>query len=278
MSSDIGEVCNKIVMHISENCDEKARSYCRDCIDSDIEPNTDEYQRIKSEAIDETEVWGDESRKWLKLVPAAADEDETESEWRFVVGNLLISSVMECETTGSLIDDALIAKAANKMFSELHKSDRHEMLSLAVYHHKMGHVFFKQKEEYEPSVEHFEKSLDIIREHDMLGGWHHHALALRDATKVKAEYHEEQDEVLKAVQTTETNAEKIEQMGAPTSEKFYKHIKAEEHRLRARMADKLDKTSRQRKHLRKCSRLYSEAGKEDLADKYGRKEMQVSDN
>lgn len=277
MSSEIEKVCNKIVMNISENCTEEAKKYCRENIESDIEPNTDSYQNLKSEAIDETEVWGNESDKWMRLAPAAAHEEETESEWRFVVGNLLISSVMECETSGSLVDDALIAKAANEMFSELHKSDRHEMLALAVYHHKMGHVFVKQKDDYESGIEHLEKSLNIIRENDMLGGWHHNALALRDAAKVKAEYYEEQDDLLESVDITEEAAEKIGQMNAPTSEKFCKQMKAEEHRLRAKISEKLDKVNRQRKHLRKCSKLYSEAGKEDLAEKYGRKEMQVKD-
>lgn len=275
MEPNIGEVCNEIVMHISENCDEKAKEYCKDCVASDIESDTNQYQRLKSEAIDETEVWGNESQKWLKLVPAAASEDETDSEWRFVVGNLLISSVMECRTSGSLVDDALIAKAANELFGELHKSHRHEMLALAVYHYKMGHVFVKQEDEYEPAIEHFEKSLRIIRKSDMLGGWHHYALALRDTTIVKSEYYEKQGEILESVQIAEENAEKVGNLNAPTSQKFRNHIKAEEHRLRSEMAKRLDKDNRQRKHLRKCSKLYSEAGKENLAEKYGKKEMQV---
>jgi tetratricopeptide (TPR) repeat protein len=276
MTQTIGEVCNKIVRHISEEGPNRAKEYCRKSVDSDLEPNTEEYRNIKSEAIDETEVWGKESEKWLKLSSAAAEEEETDSEWRFVVGNLLISAVMECQTSGDLTDDALIAKAAHEMFQELHKSKRHEMLSLALYHHKMGHVMLVEEDNYEKAVDHFDNALDIIEEHESLGGWHHNALVLRDNLKTKAKYYENEEDLLEAVGILEERSEDVRGMDSPSSEKFYKQLRAEEHRLRAKMAEKIGNTKRRRQHLRKCSKLYSESGKENLADKYSRMEMQVS--
>lgn len=275
MSEEIDEITKELVKLVSEDCKETAKQYCRDRIDSEVEAKSDEYEELKSEAIDETEVWGEEAKKWLKILPAAASEDETDSEWKFVTGNFLLSSVMECKTEGSVVDDALIAKAAHEMFEDLHKSDRHEMLSLALYHHKMGHVGLLE-ENYETSIENFENSLTIIDHHQSLGGWHHHALILRDLAKAECKYYEEQDELIEAVQSLGDKLESIKDTNAPTREKFSKQLKAEEHRIRAQMADQIDNRNRQRKHLRKCSRLYKESGKEDLAEKFNRMEMRIN--
>jgi tetratricopeptide (TPR) repeat protein len=276
MTQDIGEVCNEVVRHISENGSSRAKKYCRDSVESDIDPNSEGYRDLKSEAIDETEVWGSESKKWLRLAPAAAQEEETDSEWRFVIGNLLISAVMECETSGDLTDDALIAKAAHEMFQELHKSKRHEMLSLALYHHKMGHVMVVQEDDYESAVDHFDTALEIIEDHNSLGNWHHNALVLRDNIKTKAKYYEDKGDLLEAVRLLEERSKEIQTMDSPSAQKFYKQMKAEEHRIRAEMAKEIDNLQSRRKHLRKCSKLYNESGKSDLADKYSRMEMEVS--
>jgi len=161
MSEEMDEVANELVRIISEEGEESAREYCRDNVESSVEPDSDEYESLKSDAIDETEVWGEESEKWMKLLPASGSENETTSEWRFVTGNFLLSSVMECRTDGSVTNDALIAKASHEMFEKLHKSTRHEMLSLALYNHKMGHVSMLQ-DNYETAVNNFEDALSIM--------------------------------------------------------------------------------------------------------------------
>lgn len=274
MTEKIHEVANELVRILSEESEEKARDYCRQEIESDVKPDTDEYEELKSNAIDETEVWGNESEKWMKLLPASGSEDETTSEWRFVTGNFFLSSVMECETNGSVMDDALIAKASHEMFEKLHKSDRHEKLSLALYHHKMGHVGILQ-EDYEAAVDNFQDALSIVDHHDSLGGWHHHCLILRDLAKAESQLNEEKGDLISASECLQDREEQIENTNAPTKEKFCKQIKAKEHRVRARMAAEIGNKKRQRKHLRKCSRLYAEGGKENLAEKYNRMEMQI---
>lgn len=276
MSEKIDEVANELVRIISEEGKEEAKEYCKESIESDIEPDSDEYEDTKSQAIDETEVWGDESSMWLEILPASASDEETDSEWRFVSGNFLLSSVMECKTDGSVTDDALISKAAHEMFEELHKSKRHEMLSLSIYHHKMGHVGMLEND-YDTAIENFENALSIIENHDSLGGWHHHCLILRDIAKAEAESEESEGNLIEAADHLKSRRKDIQETGSPTKEKFSKQLEAEEHRIRAEMADQIGNTKRRRKHLRKCSRLYEQSGKEDLAEKYSRIEMQVNE-
>lgn len=275
MNLEIGEVCNDIVKEMSQNSIEDAKSYCRKKMDTEIKPESQKYSEVKSDAISETEVWGDEAEKWVKILPAAASEQETDSEWKFVLGNFLLSSVIQCETTGDLRDDALIAKAAHECFKDLHKSDRHEKLSLAIYYHKRGHIAKNYNDDYEGAVEYIEDSIEIIYSHDCLGGWHHHALIARDLARVKVKYYEENEEYIKCTDVIDEFKSEIEETNAPTSDKFANQLKAEEHRIRAKIADKLEKDSRKRKHLRKCANLYEENGKENLAQKFRDKELKV---
>lgn len=264
MVQEIGEACKQIVRTLSEEGEQEAEMYCRDHLESDINPCTEEYSKIKSEAISETEIWGNEADKWYRILPASASEKETISEWRFVTGNFLLSSVTQCETNGSLENDVLASKAAHKMFKQLQKSKRNRSLSLSLYYNKMGHVAKKQRD-FEDSLNLFETSVEIIKSNESLGGWHYEALFLRDFALAECKVKQEDGKFLDCIESIKQARDKIQKTESPKSEKFCKQLSAEEYRMRYKMAKEIGNIERSISYLKCSANLYNEGGRNDKA-------------
>lgn len=242
------EHCLKISELISEGKIDEAKEYCRENVDSSIRPNTEEYESVKSSAIAETEVWGDESEFWVQLLSPSTELNYTE--WAFVTGNFLLSMVKEKRTDGDLETDANICKAAHNVLSEIEIADRHENLALALYHHKMGHMS-RIDGNQDKCVEHLQMSVNIVEMSDGLGGWHYHALFLRDLGRAKSDALIEKKENLEALDVLEEFKSRISETQASTTDEFEQYLEAEEYKVRADMAETIGNEERKEQHLEK---------------------------
>lgn len=242
------EHCLKISELISEGKIDEAKEYCRENVDSSIRPNTEEYESVKSSAIAETEVWGDESEFWAQILSPSTELNDTE--WAFVAGNLLLSMVKEQKTEADLSTDADICKAAHDVLSNIEIADRHENLALALYHHKTGHLA-RINGNQDKCVEHLQMSVNIVEMSDGLGSWHYHALFLRDLGRAKSDALVEEKENLEALDVLEEFKDRISETQASTTDNFEQYLEAEEYKVRADMAETIGNKERKKKHLEK---------------------------
>ena len=244
--------CVRLSKMVSESEYDEAREYCQTEVSSEV--SLDEYGEVKARAREETEIWGNESEYWMKILPLASDKSE--SEWKFVLGNYLLAVVKECKTDGEIKDDTVICSAAHELFSSIHFADRHKNLALTLYHQKLGHLA-NSDGEFEAAIEHFGKALRTLERTDGLGGWHHHAVCVRDFAKAKAQNLKDNEEHLDAVDVLENKISRFEEISSPTSDEFKTELEAEKHKIRAEMADIIGEHGRKERHLRKYEKLNS---------------------
>lgn len=246
------EHCLKISELIAEDKVEEAKKYCEEQVESGVEDGSADYESLKSSAIEETEVWGDESEYWVDILSPAAELNN--DEWKFVVGNFLLSVVKEFHGDGDLHKESRICKSAQEILSEIDMADRHENLALALYHHKQGHVS-RLQDEYENAVDHFETALDIVEMSDGLGGWHYHALILRDLGRAKSDSLVSAGQNLKALDVLDEFSTRISDTKASTTEDYIEYLQAEEHKVRADMADTIGNMERKQEHLNRYNSI-----------------------
>lgn len=210
----------QIATMVSEYNYQSAREICRDL---DVEDPELSYNELKEKATEETEIWGNESEYWLKALPQSANKSD--SEWKFVLGNFLLSFVKECKTNGDAFKDAVICKSAHDILADLTFANRHENLALALHNYKMGHIA-KSKSNTEAALKYFNKSIDIIEESDGLGGWHYESLVIRDITTTKTNSHMDQNENTKALDSLNQGIDQLKIMNAPKSEDYQEQLES----------------------------------------------------
>lgn len=219
----------QIATMVSEYNYQSAREIC---LDLDVEDPELSYNNLKEKATQETEIWGDESEYWAKALPKSADKSD--SEWKFVLGNFLLSFVKECKTNGDAVKDAVICKSAHDILSDLTFANRHENLALALHNYKMGHIA-KSKSNTEAAVKYFNKSIDIIEESDGLGGWHYESLVIRDITTTKTNWYLDQNENTKSLDFLNQGIDQLKSMNAPKSEDYQEQLESLKNNIKTEM-------------------------------------------
>lgn len=246
------EHCLTISELISDEEYDQAKDYCVNSMPNGVDPDSEEYNNLKDKAVNETEVWGDESEYWLKVVSPSAQMND--KEWYFVLGNFLLSAVKDCNTEGDVFADSLICKAANDLLNQIDFADRHENLALALHHYKLGYMA-SNDDNKESAKSHYETTLQIIKQTDGLGGWHYHSLVTRDLGLTTAEISVDNDDHLVALEAINESINCLNNMSAPKSDKFVNYLESKRYEIRADMADILGKEDKKEKYMNKSEQL-----------------------
>lgn len=246
------EHCLTISELVSEGKMDEVRNYCINNMPSDVDPDSESYNSIKDSAVNETEIWGEESEYWIDAVSPSAQMNE--SEWKFVLGNFLLSAVKDCKTNGDVFADSLICKSAHDLLNDIEFADRHQNLALALHHYKLGYMA-SQDDNTASAVDHYETANEIINQSDGIGGWHYESLVLRDLTITQSELYVSEDNHLDAIEDIEKAVSKMSSMNAPKTEKFVDELNSRKFEIRAEMADILGKESKKQKYINKADRL-----------------------
>lgn len=219
----------QIATMVSEYNYQSAREICRNL---DVEDSELSYDELKEKATEETEIWGDESEYWAKALPESADKSD--SEWKFVLGNFLLSFVKECKTNGDAFKDAIICKSAHDILADLTFANRHENLALALHNYKMGHIA-KSKSNTDAALKYFKKSHDIIEQSDGLGGWHYESLVIRDITITKTNRHMDKNDNTSALGFVNHGINQLTDMNAPKSEDYREQLESLKNSVKTEM-------------------------------------------
>lgn len=265
------KVSRDIVNHLFNGDEKSAITYCRENINSDIKDK--EYQDMKSKAISEKEVWGDKCRIWMSMLPEAASTSQRE--WRFVCANFLVSAVLSCRTSGDIVEDALLSKSAHIIFSKLDKVERYENLSLAIYYHKRGHIERIKNNDSNKALSIFQKSLSIIEETNSLGGWHHHALLLRDTAICEWQTLRENNSYVEARDKLKDFYSRIKEINSPKSSTFASEVKCLLNFTKAKIAHNLSKDERAKEYIERCTSIMIDIGDSTIEEQIGREVMNI---
>jgi len=246
--TSIKRVCRNIVSFLLEDKEKSAITYCREKLDSDIDD--EEYQEIKNKAISEREIWGNKCGMWMRVLAKASTVSK--SEWRFVCANFLLSSVLSCRTSGDIVEDAVVSKASHLLFSKLDGAERYKKLSLMSYYHKRGHTERIKNGDDTEALSMFQKGLNIIRETDSLGGWHHHSLLLRDLANCEWQILRKRNRYVEARKKLEHYRSLMNNINSPKSSRFVSEIDCLLNFTKAKIADNLGKGERATKYIERC--------------------------
>lgn len=250
------QLCVEIAQEISDDRTE-LKNFCRDVVDFDDTISNEEYNELKSEALDELEVWGNASDYWFVLLPISSEKDRHIKEWKFVTANFLITSVKSGHIEDKF-DSAIVSSAAKELFDEL-GIDRNKSLSESLNHSALGYMALED-EKYDVATQYFEEAVNIIQNTDKIGGWYFESVYLRDQGLAQAESYLEDYDLLEAISTLRKSRSDIESINSPTEERLLEQLNAKEYEIRVLMADEMDNEEKRKEHKQ---------NRKDLLDEYG---------
>lgn len=250
------QLCIEIAQKISEDRTD-IKNFCRDVVNFDGTISDEEYNELKTEALDELEVWGNASDYWLVLLPISSENDRHIKEWKFVAANFLITSV-KSGLVENKFNSAIVSSAAKELFDELGIT-RNKSLSESLNHSALGYMA-SEDEKYDTAIQHFNKAIEIIQNTDKIGGWYFESLYVRDRGLAQAESYLEDYDLLEAISALRRSRSDIESINSPTEDRLVGQLDAKEYEFRTLMAEEMDNEEKQEEHKQNREEYLEEYG------------------